>query len=288
MEWLSRFFTTELFRLSGTRVTAMTLALFFFTLLMAAVAGRLVRRMIDRFFSRRGAQSAGLSYALGRIAQYTIFVAGFLIGLENVGISLATLAAFGAVLTVGIGFGLQNIAQNFISGLILLIERPVQKGDVVVVADTIGTVEEIAMRATRILTRDGVTILVPNSEFITAKVVNRSAPAPTCRIRVNVRASYQSDPRQVRATLLEVAASQPLVLKDPAPAVLFKDFGAIAMEFELATWVADPLHEPPVSSDLRFAIEEAFRQRNIQIPIMPTDPQPRVGTDLGLTGIRSP
>ena len=187
MEWFVKLFKTEILRVSGAPITPVTLIFFVGTILVAALLGRLVRQMIRRFFIRRdGAANEGLAYALGRIAQYLIFVVGFLMALENLGISLATLAAFGAVLTVGIGFGLQNIAQNFICGLILLIERPVQKGDVVVVSDNLGTVEEIAMRATRIVTRDGVTLIVPNSEFITAKVVNRSAPTPVCRVKVTV------------------------------------------------------------------------------------------------------
>jgi small-conductance mechanosensitive channel len=273
VEWFTRFFKAELFRLSGTSVTALTVIFFILTLLFAAVAGRLVRRMIERFFTKRGGQSAGLSYALGRMAQYLIFVAGFLIGLENVGISLATLAAFGAVLTVGIGFGLQNIAQNFISGLILLIERPVQKGDVVVVADTIGTVEEIAMRATRVMSADGITIIVPNSEFITAKVVNRSAPLPTCRARVAVSAAYGNDPQKVKESLLEVARANERVLKEPSPNVSFKAFGQVGMDFELQVWVQNPLHEPGVASELRFAIDKIFRERGIQIPSLPLQPR---------------
>ncbi len=283
MEWVVKFFKTELFRLSGTSVTALTLIFFVLTLVAAALAGRLVRRMIRRFFSRRaGAQNEGLAYALGRISQYLIFVCGFLVALENVGISLGALAAFGAVLTVGIGFGLQNIAQNFISGLILLIERPVQKGDVVVVGEHQGTVEEIAMRATRIVTRDGVCIIVPNSEFITAKVTNRSAPSPSCRVRIAVGVAYDSDPARVRELLLEVARGNPLVLAEPKPAVLFRNFGASALEFELLVWIGDPLQEMPITSELRFAVDAAFRQHGICIPF----PQQEVHLASGLERLR--
>jgi small-conductance mechanosensitive channel len=266
MQWFTKYFTTELFRISGTPITATTLIFFVLTIGAAALLGRIVRQMILRFFTRRDSQNRGLAYALGRIAQYTIFVGGFLIGLENVGISLATLAAFGAVLTVGIGFGLQNIAQNFICGLILLIERPVQKGDVVHVSDTIGTVEEIAMRATRILTRDGVTIIVPNSEFITAKVVNRSAPTPTCRMHILIGVAYDSNATLVRDTLIEIASANANILADPRPTVLFRNFAPFTMEFELLAWLADPLLEPSVGSELRFAIDAAFRFKGIKIP----------------------
>jgi small-conductance mechanosensitive channel len=267
MEWFVKLFKTELIRISGTPITPVTVFFFLGTIIVAALLGRLVRQMIRRFFVRRdGAANEGLAYALGRIAQYLIFVVGFLMALENLGISLATLAAFGAVLTVGIGFGLQNIAQNFISGLILLIERPVQKGDVVVVSDNLGTVEEIAMRATRIVTRDGVTIIVPNSEFITAKVVNRSAPTPICRVKVEVGVAYGSDTDRVRQTLLELARSHDKVLAEPAPVVLLRSFGASALEFEMLLWLPEPLLELSVTSDLRFAIDAKFRELGIEIP----------------------
>lgn len=180
-----------------------------------------------------------------------------------------------------IGFGLQNIAQNFASGIILLVERPVQKGDFVDVGDAVGTVEDIAMRATRILTRDGVQIIVPNSELVSGRVVNRSAPTTRSRVRVNLGVAYGSDTERVRDTLLAVAAAEPRVLRDPPPAVFFKDFGDSALVFDLAVWIDTPQLEFVITSDLRFAIDRSFRETGLVIAF----PQKDLHLVSGLEGV---
>ena len=278
MEWLNHFLHTVLFRLSDNDVTPLSLALLVLTIIVSVLLGRLARRAVSGLLLRKGGkQSHGASYAIGRIVQYLVAITGVLLGLENVGVSLKSLAAFSAVVMVGIGFGLQNIAQNFISGLILLIERPVQKGDFINVGDTAGTVEEIAMRATRIVTRDGIAIIVPNSELIASRVTNRSAPADTARIHVRVGVAYGTDVRLVRDALLEVASHDHRVLKTPAPHVFFRDFGESALEFGLAVWIDNPPMEWMIASDLRFAIEAIFRRMNIQIPFPQRDLHLRSG-----------
>jgi small-conductance mechanosensitive channel len=267
IEFILSYLNKHLFVLSGTPVTLLSLIIFGVTLLMAVTIGNLIRRAIYRMLIQRGGSTnQGLAYSLGRMGQYIIVLVGILVGLENLGVSLRSLAAFGAVLMVGIGFGLQNIAQNFISGLILLIERPVQKGDFVQVGDTAGTVEEIAMRATRIHTRDGALIIVPNSELITGRVVNRSAPTSVYRVRIPVGAAYHTDTAHVRETLLEVARQHARVLKSPPPYVFFQGFGESQLEFQLAVWIDAPAEEFIISSELRFAIDAAFRKAKIEIP----------------------
>jgi len=266
MEWLSRFLNTVLFRLSDTSVTPLSVLLLLLTFFGSVVAGRLTRRAVSSLLMRPGVKGQeGTAYAVARIAQYVVLAAGVLVGLENVGVSFKSLAAFSAVLMVGIGFGLQNIAQNFISGLILLVERPVQKGDFIHVGDTVGTVEEIAMRATRVVTREGIAIIVPNSELIASRVMNRSAPTHTARVHVRVGVAYGSETRHVREVLLEVAARDHRVLTEPSPHVFFKDFGESAMVFELAVWIDAPQLEFIITSDLRFAIDAAFRRHAIGI-----------------------
>jgi potassium efflux system protein len=275
--WVT-YFTTELFRLSGASVTPASLLVFLGTLIGAILAGRLIRRVTTRFLIRRGgAQAQGTAYAVARIAQYSVALIIVLVGLDNVGLSLSALATFGTFLSVGIGFGLQNIVQNFVSGLILLIERPVQKGDFVRVGDTAGTVEEIAMRATRIITRDGVAIIVPNSELISGRVVNLSAPTSTYRVRVAVGVAYGSDTSTVRRVLLDVAGGEPRVLEAPPPAVFFRDFADSSLAFELCVWLQDPHEEPLATSDLRFAIDAAFREAGIEIPFPQRDLHLRSG-----------
>jgi potassium efflux system protein len=280
MDWLMKSLHTVLFRLSDTPVTPLSLGIFMATAIVAAVLGRLTRRAVARMLVRRGAAGQGLAYAIGRIAQYAVFIVGLLMGLENVGVSLKSLAAFSAVIMVGIGFGLQNIAQNFISGVILLIERPVQKGDFINVGETAGTVEDIAMRATRIITRDGIEIIVPNSELISGRVTNRSAPTPVARVHVAVGVAYGSDVELVRKTLLAVAAQHESVLADPPPYVFFNDFGDSSLNFGLAVWIDKPQLEFLITSDLRFAIDAAFRKAQIEIPFPQRDLHVRSGLDV--------
>lgn len=268
MEQLRDLMYAVLFRVSGNDVTPMSLVIFGVTLLVASVIGQISRRTVNAFFVRKGGQhQEGVAYAFGRISQYIILGVGFLVALETVGFSLASLAALGAVLAVGIGFGLQNIAQNFASGIILLIERPVQKGDFIDVGSTSGVVEDIAMRATRILTRDGVQIIVPNSELVSSRVVNWSAPTPRARARVSVGVAYGSDLNLVRETLLGVAKANKDVLNDPEAAVQFRDFGESWLEFDLCIWIDTPHRQSTITSDIRFAIDAAFRTAGIVIPI---------------------
>jgi small-conductance mechanosensitive channel len=277
MHWLVSNLRTVLFHLSDAPVTPLSLSIFVATLLATFVAARLVRRGIRHFFQRKGEETEGIAYAVARIAQYVIYAIGFIFALDNVGIDLAAFAAVGAVITVGVGFGMQNIASNFISGIILLIERPVQKGDFIVVGDTVGTVTAIEMRATKVVSPDGVAIIVPNSELISKFVLNQSSPTTKRRVSVAVGVAYGSDVRLVRETLIAVAKSNEHVLADPEPHVFFRDFGDSALAFELTVWIQRPEIAPSITSDLRFAIDAAFREKAIEIPFPQRDLNLRSG-----------
>ena len=255
----------ELFTLSNTPVSLLSILIFLAGLAATWVVGRVGRAATTRFLEKRRG-SPGVSYAAGRMAQYALVVSGTLVCLDTLGVDLGTLAALGAMLSVGIGFGLQSITQNFISGIILLVERPIEKGDFVVVGEVVGTVIEIGMRSTKIVSRDGVAMIVPNSEFIAGRVLNQSHPTTRKRVRIGVGAAYGSDTQLVQDTLVSVALAHPEVLRDPAPLVLFKDFGDSSLDFELAVWLDTPDREPLIMSDLRFAIDRAFRERGIEIP----------------------
>jgi small-conductance mechanosensitive channel len=263
------YLRTELFHLSGATVTPLSLLGLLGSLLAALLVGRWVRTLVTRFVQRRGGE--GTAYATARIAQYAVVTVGMLVGLENFGLSLGSLTALGAFLSVGVGFGMQNIVQNFVSGLILLVERPVKHGDVVRTGETVGVVDEIAMRATRIITRDGVAIIVPNSELITGRVVNLSAPTTVYRARVTVGVAYGSDLALVKQTLIDVARRDRRVLEGRPPEVYFRDFADSALTFDLCIWLDDPHGEPAVTSDIRFAIDAAFREAGIEIPFPQRD-----------------
>ena len=267
--WLDRL-SEPLFVISGTPVTIASIISFFVFVVLAYIVSKLLQRSLRPVYRRR-AVDEGIQYALNRLLHYAILALGVYLALDNLGVSVTGLAALGAILGVGIGFGLQNIAQNFVSGLILLLERPVKRGDFVEVGDTRGTVQEIHARATVVTTLDNVDIVVPNGQFITEPVINSTFHNRRLRVRIDVGVAYGTDTESVRQVLERVAAEHPKVLEDPEPNVRFEDFGDSSLDFALLVWLPDPLLEPQVSSDLRFAIDRAFREAEIEIPFPQRD-----------------
>jgi small-conductance mechanosensitive channel len=209
---------------------------------------------------------AGLEFSTLRFAHYAVISLGVLFGLKVLRVDLTGLAVVAGILSVGIGFGLQNVASNFISGIILLIERPITVGDHVTVGDTDGEVRAINMRSTQIVTRDNITVIVPNSEFVSGRVVNWSHGDPRLRLHVGVGVSYASDVAHVTRVLREVAAQVPLVLEKPPPEVRFVRFGDSSLDFELLVWIGSPQHNDDAASGLRYAIRAAFLAEGIEIP----------------------
>lgn len=263
-------FDRVLFMLGGTAVTVASLVSFFVFLAIAYGVSKLLQRVFGRIYAQRGLEK-GVQYALHRLLHYAVMGIGLFLALDNLGVSMTALAGLGAILAVGIGFGLQNIAQNFVSGLILLLERPVKQGDFVEVGDTTGTVRAIHARATVVTTLDGVDILVPNGLFITEPVVNETFGNRRIRVRIEVGVAYGSDTQLVREALERVAAAHALVLQEPPPTVLFTEFGESSLDFSLLAWIPDPLAKPQITSDLRFAIDREFREAGIEIPFPQRD-----------------
>jgi small-conductance mechanosensitive channel len=216
---------------------------------------------------------AGMQYLVSRIAGYLVLVLGLLVALQTAGLNLSSLTVLAGALGVGIGFGLQNIVHNFVSGLILMGERSIQIGDRVDVGGVLGRVTRIGARATAIQTNDNISIIVPNSEFVSNRVVNWSLEGDkNVRLRVPVGVSYKSDPHRVKDLLLQVASANPHVLKEPAPQVVFREFGDSALNFELRIWTADMTHRPGfLKSELNFAIWEVFKTHRIEIPFPQRD-----------------
>lgn len=276
LEQLRTRFDQPLFVMGGSAVTIASVVSFVVFVTVAFAASWLLRRSLQRVSRRRGLDE-GVQHALDRLLHYAVVAVGAFLALENLGVSITALAGLGAVLAVGIGFGLQNIAQNFVSGLILLLERPVKKGDFVEVGDVRGTVRDIRARATVVTTLDNVDIIVPNGQFITEPVTNETYGDRRVRVGIEVGVAYGSDTRRVRELLLGVAAASPDVLDDPEPQVMFMDFGESSLDFELLGWLADPRQEKPVTSELRFAIDAAFRANGIEIPFPQRDLHVRSG-----------
>lgn len=236
------------------------------TVLFSAMAGRGLRRVLGR----RG-MSPGSQFAIVKIARYLLNLVGIIVAVDSIGLNLSAVLAASTVLLVGIGFGLQNIAQNFVSGLIVLFEQPVRPGDFIKVGDAYGIVEHIGLRATRVVTRDQVTIIVPNSELVNTQVINHSIPTPNLRFAVSVGVAYGTDTDLVRKTLLAVPLGHPQVLSEPPPEVRFEGFGDSSLDFSLLVWISDPREDRRVSSDLRFDIERRFRAEKIEMPFPQRD-----------------
>jgi small-conductance mechanosensitive channel len=262
---LKEFLERKLLTIAGSTITVGSLLLAAAILTGAILLANLLAYSARRVLRSRGA-TQGAQFALAKIVRYAVLVLGFVLAINAMGFELGALMAASAVLAVGIGFGLQNIAQNFISGVILLVEQPVRHGDFIKAGGVLGTVDDIGLRATHIITRDQVTIIVPNSALITAEVINHSRPTTNLRIRIGVGVAYGTDTEKAREVLMRVAKDEPGVMQKPPPEVRLEDFGESAMAFALYCWIEHAPDDLRIGSALRFAIDKAFRAAGIEIP----------------------
>ena len=254
--------------------------LFLLIALLVAVfwfSSRTKRFLFNRFLVKSGLDRA-LQYAIAQIISNLVLVIGIFLVLENTGIHLGALTVFAGAVGVGVGFGLQNIASNFISGLVILAERPITIGDRVEVAGVIGQVQQIRARSTVIVTNDNIAMIVPNTKFIDSPVTNWTYLDPRVRFRIPIGVAYGSDVKKVSEALIAAGRSSPHVLEDPAPSVFLNKFGESSIDFELVVWSAEMSHRPSrFKSDLNFAIEEKLREAGIEIPFPQRDLHIRSG-----------
>ena len=235
--------------------------------IFAGAATNLLRTRILQFTGiDRGAQEA-----IAIITKYAIIILGTIVLLQVWGLDLSSLTILASALGVGIGFGFQDIAKNFGSGVILLFERPIQVGDFVQVGDIEGTIERIGGRSTLLRTVDEVSIIVPNSRFLEDKVINWNYKNPVSRLRIPVGVAYGSDIDAVKKALLEAAKEQAGILAIPAPTIFFTGFGDSSLHFVLLVWTSTPSKQYLIKSNLYFRIEELFRKYHIQIPFPQRD-----------------
>jgi small-conductance mechanosensitive channel len=211
-------------------------------------------------------------YTVARFLSLAVFVLGLIVGMDTAGVDLRSLALLGSALGLGVGLGLQPIVSNFVAGIVLLMERPIKLGDRIEVGGTNGEVVRIGSRSTWVCTNDNEIIIVPNSDFITNRLINWTANDPKVRFSLKVSVSYTSEPEVVKQILLELAARQPDVLHDPAPEVIFSEFGDSSLIFVLRIWTAQELGNPQrLKSDLYFSIFKSFRERGIEMPFPQRD-----------------
>jgi len=216
---------SPLITLGGINITAWGIIYFVLLLYLLIFISKRIRNWLVYKVLAKSNLDLGTRTAIGTITRYAIILIGLMIILQSVGIDLSTLTVLAGALGVGIGFGLQNVTNNFVSGIIILFERPIKVGDRIEVGNISGDVVNISMRATTVVTNDNISVIVPNSEFIATRVINWSHNDRNVRFNIPVGVSYKEDPKKVKELLLAVATDNNAILKEPQPDVIFDEFG---------------------------------------------------------------
>ena len=264
-------FDKSVFNLGGTEFSILRLlvliGLFIGVVFLSNYASDLLRsNVLQVTRMTRGSQEI-----ISIITKYGLICLFSVILLQANGINLSSLALIGSALGVGIGFGFQDIARNFASGIVLLFERSIQVGDFIQVGDHLGVVEEVRTRSIVLKTLDRISIIVPNSRFLSDEVINWNHRRSVTRLHLPIGVAYGSNVKKVKAALLQAAAEHLEVLRNPTPQVFFTGFGDSSLDFELLIWTSDPSRQAPLKSDLCFRIEELFREQEIDIPFPQRD-----------------
>ena len=239
---------------------------FALTIWLSVLLSRFIRFVLQEDIYERIGLERGSSYAISTISHYVILLVGFLLALSALGVDMTKLTILAGAFGVGVGFGLQNIFNNFFSGIILLLERPIHVGDVIDVAGASGLVTKIGIRASKIRLADNSVLIVPNAQLISGNVTNRNTPSRQAQIDLPVRVAYGSDPRTVINLLKRAAAVHPSGAKDPAPDALLKEFAADGLHFALIVWTSDPAQAPKVQSEIAVEVVTALRDAGIAFP----------------------
>jgi potassium efflux system protein len=262
-EWYRQLFFG--FRIGNTQVSLAALLASIVVFALGYFAAKFFQQWLDSQILKPAGLSGGLRDSIRTGVGYVGIAAAALIALSYAGLSLSSLAIVAGAFSVGIGFGLQSVVNNFVSGLILLAERPIKIGDLVVAGGEEGYVRKISVRSTEIETFDGANVLIPNAFFISEKVKNWTLRNNTGRVTIQVGVSHGTDPRKVKEILLQVAAVHAAVMRAPAPSASFEDIGGNALEFKLYAFVYDLNASGKVRSDLRMAILDAFHAEGIAL-----------------------
>ena len=276
---LKEIFDFPLINLGKTQLTAWSILLFVVLLvLLFYVTAKLKTWIVERLLAK-SSLDIGLRHTFAAMSRYILIAIGFTVILQTAGIDLSALAIVIGSLSIGIGLGLQNITNNFVSGLILLFERPIKVGDLIEIGQLQGEVTRIAARATTIITNDNIAVIVPNSELTSSAVINWSYPSPRVRLNFPIGVAYGSDPDTVRKVLIEIAENHEGVLKEPKPDVLFSEFADSSLNLVLRVWTITYVSKPGVlRSELNYEIEKVFRRNGIEIPFPQRDVYVRGGS----------
>lgn len=260
----SELLNTQIITLGGAPVTPATLGVLALTLILSWWLARLLERAFAAAMRRRGVRDEGSIRAVGRLVYYLVLVVGFGVGFDTAGFSLSALFAAGAVFAVGIGLAFQNLAQNFVSGIFLLLEQSITPGDVLEVEGRVVRVIEMRMRTTVARTRDEEDLIIPNSALVQNTVKNFSLKDSVYRLRVRVGVSYESDMTLVRRVLEEVGAGLPTRLEEHTPRVEMFELADSAVIWTLSVWIEDPWRSVQIRSQINETLWHALREAGIQ------------------------
>lgn len=270
----------RLFTLTGTDFTLGDLLYFVFSVALIIYVANWIKNLLVNKILSRYQLDIGIRQSIGTIIRYIILIIGFFVIIQTAGIDLSSLGLIAGALGVGIGFGLQNVTNNFISGIIILFERPIKVGDRIDVGEIKGDVVRISARATTIITNDNIAVIVPNSDFINSTVINWSHNDRMVRFNFPVRVSHKANPEHVRKVLLNVFDQNDGILKNPKPDVLFNSYDEDSLNFILRIWTSEYINRPNVlKSQLYYDVFKAFKAEQIEIPFPQRDLHLKSGFD---------
>ena len=258
--------------IGNTQITLWSIVYFLLLLFLLFYVTSKLRKWVVYKLLSKSKIDIGIRIAVGTIIRYIVLIIGIIVILQSAGINLSAITVLAGAVGVGIGFGLQNITNNFVSGIIILFERPIKVGDRIEMGDVSGDVIRISMRSTTIVTNDNISIIVPNSDFISSKVINWSHTDRNIRFNIPIGVSYKEDPQIIKKLLLEVAAENKGILDKPKPDVLFKNFGDSSLDFNLRIWTREFINRPNVlKSQIYYSVFEKFKEHGIEIPFPQRD-----------------
>ncbi len=278
IEWFEKIMNLSLVSMGESNLTIGLVLTLLISFIVLFVGSEWIRKILVLKILNRYQIESGTRQSIGAIVKYILILAGIYSILQTSGVDLSAFGILAGAIGVGIGFGLQNITNNFISGLIILFEQPIKIGDRIEVGEVSGDVVKISARSTTIVTNDNISIIVPNSQFIDSQVINWSHSDRNIRFNFPVGVSYQEDPEKIKKILLEVASANPGVLKTPEPEILFEDYGESSINFNLRVWTSEYINKPIVlKSQLYYEIFRRFREEEVEIPFPQRDIHLRSG-----------
>jgi small-conductance mechanosensitive channel len=272
IDWFEKIMNLSLFNLGDSKLTIGLILTLIISFVILFVGAEWIRKIIVNKILNRYKLDVGTRKSIGTMVKYFLILAGIFSILQTNGLDLSAFGILAGAVGVGIGFGLQNITNNFISGLIILFEQPIKEGDRIEVGHVSGDVIKISARSTMIVTNDNISIIVPNSQFIDSQVINWSHNDGNIRFNFPVGVSYKENPEKIRTILLEIAKENKGVLNTPEPDVLFDEFGDSSLNFNLRVWTSEYINRPKVlKSQLYYEIFKRFEKEGVEIPFPQRD-----------------